>query len=268
MLPDDESGLLDFRKLKKYAYGTRRGFSPQRWALTGEAGLFLDPLYSTGVDFIAVANTLATRLICGALDGEHNLRRRLKAYNSFYLGQFLGWEPAFAGQYEVFRDAQATAAKIIWDNASYFMFPVLMFTKDCISDVEFLASVRNSIASTHPLNVYMQRCFREISKLDVRAAGFPVGSDSSVEELFETASRSMTRDEVGDRIDLGVRRFHALARELTTRLYAAAGRQPPPPPMELPTAWDEDLLEWVPYEQRTGPPAESRPQPEDGWMVR
>ena len=37
--------------------------------------------------FVGVANTLATRLIVGALEGEGEERRRLKAYNSFYLGQ-------------------------------------------------------------------------------------------------------------------------------------------------------------------------------------
>lgn len=267
-LPNDESGLLDFRKLKKYAYGTRRGLSPQRWALTGEAGLFLDPLYATGVDFIAVANTLCTRLICSALDDEAGLSRRLKAYNSFYLGQFMGWQPAFAGQYEVFRDAQATAAKIIWDNALYFMFPVLLFTKECITDVDFLASIRHQIASTHPLNVYMQQQFRTLSKLDIRAAGFPVGSDASVDQLFETASRALTKNEVHERIDAGVRRFGALARELVTRLYEPTGREPPPLPCQLPTNREEELLNWVPYAQRTAPPAETQPQPEDGWMIR
>jgi flavin-dependent dehydrogenase len=267
-LPDEEAGLLDFHKLKKYAYGTRRGLSPQRWALTGEAGLFLDPLYSTGVDFIAVANTLATRLICGALDDEPDLRRRLKTYNSFYLGQFMGWEPAFAGQYEVFRDAQATAAKIIWDNASYFMFPVLLFTNGCITDVDFLASVREQIASTHPLNVYMQQRFRDVSRLDVRSAGFPVGTDASVEDLFATASRSLTKDEVRERIHAGVAQMRSLAGELTRRLYAPTGQEPPPPSSELPGQADESFLTWVPYSQRTAPPADTRPQPESGWMVR
>lgn len=267
-LPEGEEGLLDFRKLKKYAYGTRRGLSPQRWALTGEAGLFLDPLYSTGVDFIAVANTLSTRLICAELDGEDGLRQRLKAYNSFYLGQFMGWQPAFAGQYEVFRDAQATAAKVIWDNALYFMFPVLLFTKDCIIDVDFLASIRQQIASAHPTNVYMQQQFRKLSRLDIRDAGFPIASDTSVEELFETASSTLTKDEVREKIDLGVKRFGALAHELMQRLYEPTGEAPPPLPGERPSGWDGTLLNWLPYSQRTAPPAETQPQPADGWMVR
>ena len=267
-LPADESGLLDFRKLKKYAYGARRGLSPQRWALTGEAGLFLDPLYSTGVDFIAVGNTLASRLIAGSLDDEPELKRRLKAYNAFYLGQFMGWEPAFKGQYEVFRDAQATAAKILWDNAFYFMFPVLLFTKGDITDLELLAAVRERIASTHPLNVFMQERFREISRCDVRAAGFPVASDQGVEDLFEISAMTLGKEEVLERIDTGVRRMCWFAKELCERLYEPTGTAIPEPPCPVEADGDEALMTWVPYSQRTSAPADTRPQPEDAWMIR
>jgi hypothetical protein len=38
-------------------------FSARRWALTGEAGLFLDPFYSPGTDFIAISNTYITELV-------------------------------------------------------------------------------------------------------------------------------------------------------------------------------------------------------------
>jgi flavin-dependent dehydrogenase len=268
-LPTQESGLLDFRKLKRYAYGTRRGLSPQRWALTGEAGLFLDPLYSTGLDFVAIANTLATRLICAEINDEADLRRRLKVYNSFYLGQFMGWQPAFAGQYEVFRNAQVTAAKVIWDNLLYFMFPVLLFTKECITDVDFLTSIRGQIAGTHPVNVYMQEQFRKLSQLDIRDAGFPVGTDASVEDLFQTAARALTKVEVLERIDLGVRRLGALAHELTEHLYAPTGQAPlEPPPLAYQGGCDETLLDWLPYSQRTAPPGETRPQAPNNWMIR
>ena len=270
-LPDSDEGLLDFRKLKKYAYGTRRGLSPQRWALVGEAGLFLDPLYSTGFDFIAVGNTLTARLIEDSFAGAPDLRRRLKAYNAYYLGQFLGWEPAFAGQYEVFRDAQATAAKVIWDNAQYFMFPVLMFTKDCITDPQFLAGVRRPLQQAFHMNVHMQRCFRELSAYDcdIRAAGFPVASDPVVGELFDSVLSEMDTAEVSVRIERNVRALHALGRELLERLYAGCGRPVPQLEGDLPPAHsDIPLLDWVSYEQRTGEPALVAAQSAESWMLR
>ena len=39
------------------------GVLGERWALTGEAGLFLDPFYSPGSDFIGISNTYITDLI-------------------------------------------------------------------------------------------------------------------------------------------------------------------------------------------------------------
>jgi 2-polyprenyl-6-methoxyphenol hydroxylase-like FAD-dependent oxidoreductase len=60
----------DFLTVEDFSYGAKRVFSPQRWCLTGEAGVFLDPLYSPGSDFIAHSNTIITDLIARDLSGE------------------------------------------------------------------------------------------------------------------------------------------------------------------------------------------------------
>jgi flavin-dependent dehydrogenase len=270
-LPSTADGILDFRKVKNYAYGTRRGLSFQRWCLTGEAGLFLDPLYATGMDFIAIANTLATRLIAGALDDEPGFKRRLKAYNSYYLGQFLSWEPAFAGQYEVFRDAQATAAKVLWDNVSYFAYPVLMANHGGMLDPDFMPEARELFRPHHAMNVYMQRFFREWSRTpeDKRSVGFASGSDELMESLFSTAASDLSRAEIADAIHLNTERLRAMAFDMVGRMSEATATKFEPPPFERPSAtWHEEIVRWSPYEQRTRPPAETEPQPASGWMLR
>lgn len=269
-LPQEESGLLDFRKVKDYAYGTRRGLSPQRWCLTGEAGLFLDPLYATGVDFIAIANTLSTRLICAELDGEPDLKRRLKAYNAYYLGQFLGWQPAFARQYEVFRDPQATAAKVLWDNLLYFMFPVPVFNKGCMLDYEFTAQLREEFKAHFPLNVFMQRFFREWSAMggDRAAAGFPIGEDAFMGSIFDFAAAPRSREEVLDFVRLSVRRLVAISHELVERMSDAAGTPMPEAPPGLPAPCvDAQMIEWVPYQERMAPERRKEP-PAGAWILR
>ncbi len=55
--------LQDFCAIKKIGHGCREVFSSRRWAITGEAGVFLDPLYSPGIDYIAIANTMICSLI-------------------------------------------------------------------------------------------------------------------------------------------------------------------------------------------------------------
>jgi flavin-dependent dehydrogenase len=267
-LPDTEDGLSDFRKLKNYAYGTRRGLSMDRWCLTGEAGLFLDPLYATGLDFIAVANTLSTRLICGALEDEPDLRKRLKAYNRYYLGQFMGWEPAFAGQYEVFGDPQATSAKVLWDNASYFMFPVPMVAKGHFLDYQYMGEMVEEFKEHFPMNVHMQSWFRQWSRseYDRRAAGFVYAGDQILEETFTAAAGEMSRDQVTEHITRSIPRLKTLAWQMWEHM-SDAGLRSDPPPWENPRV-DEELIGWSSYEQRTAPPAETEPQPEGAWQLR
>jgi flavin-dependent dehydrogenase len=270
-LPRAASGLLDFGKVKDYAFGVRRGISPQRWCLTGEAGLFLDPLYATGTDFIAIANTLNTRMIVAELDDEPDQRQRLKSYNAYYLGQFLSWAPAFVGQYEVFGDAQATAAKVLWDNISYFTYPVLMFNQHLTLDHEFVAEARAIFQPHFAMNVEMQRFFREWSRLggDRRAAGFATGTDALMGDLFATASSSLTKREVRDALVQSVAWLRSMAAELTERLVDAAGGEIAAPR----ASWGDDpgatpLINWIPYEERMAPNHAKPPQPAGAWMLR
>ena len=62
-LDKPEHALQDFLFFRHFSYGCKQVFSGDRWALTGEAGLFLDPFYSPGTDFIAIANTYICELV-------------------------------------------------------------------------------------------------------------------------------------------------------------------------------------------------------------
>ena len=54
--------LQDFAFLRHFSLRLRSRCSRgDRWALTGEAGVFLDPFYSPGSDFIAISNTYICR---------------------------------------------------------------------------------------------------------------------------------------------------------------------------------------------------------------
>ena len=58
-----------------------------RWTLVGEAGGFLDALYSPGSDFIGFSNTFSCELIERELDGE-DVTELAEFYNDFYLNLF------------------------------------------------------------------------------------------------------------------------------------------------------------------------------------
>jgi flavin-dependent dehydrogenase len=251
-LPPTEDGLLDFAKLKNFSYGTTRAFSRNRWCATGEAALFLDPLYSTGHDFTAIANTLATDVIASALDGEDDkpLRRRIREHNRFFLAVLRSELPIFAGQLEVYRDPSATGAKFIWDNISYFSLLLTIAKNGLMTDAAFIRSIMPILRTHMEMNEFMQDQFRRWSRddWDTRAAGTPVGRDELWDANFEAPQRSMTADEVRAHLELSLRKLHALSREMVTHMCQAAGREVPPAPYDPPAAYDEPLLHWTTWD--------------------
>jgi hypothetical protein len=65
-----DSQVQDFLGLRDYSYSCRQVYSADRWALTGEAGAFLDPFYSPGSDYIGIGNTFIADLIKRDLCGS------------------------------------------------------------------------------------------------------------------------------------------------------------------------------------------------------
>ena len=76
---------IETRAFPHLAYGTRRFFSPERWALVGEAAAFTDPFDSPGADLIALGNDFISDLIARDFGGEAEERRarRTALYDEF-----------------------------------------------------------------------------------------------------------------------------------------------------------------------------------------
>lgn len=80
-----DSKQIDEGAFTQLAYGTRRLFSPDRWATIGESSQFNDPFYSPGSDFIAIGNDFVSDLIRRELEGESHgsFSERLELYDEF-----------------------------------------------------------------------------------------------------------------------------------------------------------------------------------------
>ncbi len=108
---------LDFLSIKHFSYGSAQVFSQQRWSCVGEAGLFLDPFYSPGSDYICLTNTFTTELIrrerAGTLSAELAADyNRLLLENLYPIA--LGY---YQGMYKTFGHAHIYTAKLAWDTA-------------------------------------------------------------------------------------------------------------------------------------------------------
>ncbi len=103
--------VLDFLRVQDFSYGSTRFFSPERWTLVGEAGGFLDALYSPGSDFIGFSNTFSAELIERELDGE-DVTELAEFYNDFYLNLFNTTAHLYRDNYQLFGNPQVMVLEV------------------------------------------------------------------------------------------------------------------------------------------------------------
>jgi flavin-dependent dehydrogenase len=160
--------LEDFLALKHFAHSCERVFSSDRWALVGEAGVFTDPFYSPGSDFIAMGNDYVTDLIVRDSTGE-SITDRVESFNTMYLRLFDAFIRLYDGQYPIMGNAQVMTAKISWDNATYWAISALLFFQQRYRRPEFIASIDTLLRKFFVLHARMQAFFRAWNAADANA---------------------------------------------------------------------------------------------------
>ena len=120
---------MDFLSLKRYSYASAQVFSHTRWSCVGEAGFFLDPLYSYGSDFIAVTNTLTVEMIRRERAGSLT-EKMVAGYNRLVLDNLykicLGF---YEGMYKIFGHPQIFTPKLTWDTAIYWSWMYQLYVQ-------------------------------------------------------------------------------------------------------------------------------------------
>ena len=224
-LDDARDGPLDFRFLREVSYGCRRVFSADRWALTGEAGLFLDPFYSPGTDFIAIANTYIAELIVRDFAGEA-IAKPARQYQQLFFSFYRNMLTLYRDQYALFGDARVMTAKVLWDYAYYWGILCPIAIGGRLTDVALFADLSPELAGAESLNARMQEFFRTWHNASPSAA-VPRWMDQQDLDWFAQLNAQL-HDRLDDtqirtRLREHIRLLHALASTLTT----AAMRETP-----------------------------------------
>jgi len=150
--------LEDFLALRHYAHACERVFSPDGWSLVGEAGVFTDPFYSPGSDFIAIGNDCAADLIVRTARGE-DVGGRAEAFNTNYLRLFEAFLRLYSGQYPLMGNAQVMTAKAAWDNGAYWAITGLLYFQRRFTRPEFMQSIEPLMRRFFVLHARMQQLF-------------------------------------------------------------------------------------------------------------
>ncbi|KLD75757.1 NAD(P)/FAD-dependent oxidoreductase [Xanthomonas hyacinthi] len=159
-LEQGQHALQDFMFLRKFSHGCKQVFSAQRWALTGEAGVFLDPFYSPGSDFIAISNTYICELI-GLDRAGNNFAPYAQLYQQLYFSFYANTLTLYQDQYPLFGDAQVMPVKVIWDYTYYWALLAPLYFSDRIADLPTLGRLRPHFMRARALNLGMQALLRD-----------------------------------------------------------------------------------------------------------
>jgi flavin-dependent dehydrogenase len=157
--------LQDFHMLRHFAHGCTQVFSGDRWALTGEAGVFTDPLYSPGSDFIAISNTFVVDMVDKDLAGMP-IAEVAAGADALYLGAFQSFLPMWEKQYGLMGNPQVWSAKSVWDLFSYMAVPGIIANNGRLTDIGFMVSAADDLGGFFMLCERMQGFFREWDEAD------------------------------------------------------------------------------------------------------
>jgi flavin-dependent dehydrogenase len=159
-IADAGNSLMDFKFCKNLAQDSDKVWSGQRWALTGEAGLFTDPFYSPGSDFIGISNTFVADLIRRDGLGESSLARS-EIYERIYRSFFESTMSLYERQYLGFGDTRLMTVKTTWDYAYYWSILSWLYFRDVLTNLDFLRDIQPKLVEMRALNDTMQAAFRE-----------------------------------------------------------------------------------------------------------
>lgn len=158
-LAGHRDSILDFGFLRNVSYGCKQVFSKDRWALTGEAGMFLDPFYSPGSDFIAIGNTYITELIARDFAGRMDARC-VRHFQQLFFSFYRSTLALYRGQYALFGNPRVMPAKVLWDYAYYWGVLAPLAIGGRLTDLELFADLSTELMGADCLNTRMQAFFR------------------------------------------------------------------------------------------------------------
>ncbi|WP_343709498.1 lycopene cyclase family protein [Mycobacterium sp.] len=174
VLAEHESSIKDFRVMSHYSHGVSKVYDGrERWCITGDSGVFLDPLYSSGLDLVAIGNGLITDMIARELDGE-DVVARSGISDSLFRSLTEMWLAIYRDQYALMGSQTVMSAKVIWDIAFYWGFLGLLYSNGRFASVADDPGVVPHLQGMIDLSNRMQRFFREWAAVEGRhpSAGF------------------------------------------------------------------------------------------------
>ena len=218
--------ILDEGRFFDFSYDSRRTISASRWAMTGEAGRFSDPLYSPGSDLISIYNTLIVDAIltrCGEA-----LERKCEFYELIMHVMYEAYIPSYAVSYDCLGDQEVFTLKYTWELTIYFGFYVMPFLNDLFTDGDFMRYHLLKFKALGRVNKTLQHflsAFFNWKKSRAAAQPEPCSFDfyelcplRESEKMFYQVG--LSREEAEQALDRHLGRLKEFARYILTHVHA------------------------------------------------
>ena len=243
--------VQDFLVIENFSYASSQIFSTDRWTLVGEAGGFVDALYSPGSDFIAYTNTFSGDLICRELDGE-DIEERVDFFNFFFFQLFDPTVSLYKDQYQFFGNPQVMVAKCLYDNLAYFSTLAFLFLHGKMTQLEDLGDVVDVFQTIIPLLGRMQDLYRDWHQIDQRKFEGVSVLSTDFEPFIRAQTEMATPFETETMVERAKAKVEVMKAVAVWTFHMAAKHLPEPPdpsrpinPLAVslnPEQWEEEGL--------------------------
>jgi hypothetical protein len=213
--------FLDFKGLRHYAYSSTKVFSEERWACTGDSGVFSDPLFSPGITQIGLANCMITDLIQHEYAGPLSAQT-VEHYNQALLGFNLGATWITQPHYRLFGNPVVMAAKLLWDVVSGWVLNGPLMVSRTFLDSSVPCGIRPLAARLTKLSVRMGKFFLDWGAMAEHRASVKFFDYSSVPGLVRAYPQSLEPGKSPERLAEDFQRGAEYLEELAQALFFIA----------------------------------------------
>jgi flavin-dependent dehydrogenase len=125
--------IVDTNLLKKYHYYVNRVYSPDRWAIVGDAAFAPDPLFSNGLAFCTIQLEQLGEMIRQDIAGKHS-PEYVNALSDAFLGPVLAAQGAITEWYSTMDDPFLSSLRLTWIEIAWYYMILPLVINHCHYD--------------------------------------------------------------------------------------------------------------------------------------
>lgn len=186
--------VMDFLGLRHYSYSSKKVFSENRWACTGEAALFPDPFYSPGSNLIGYSNSIISQLIGNYLSNGEIDKDRIAFYNQFIIFQNDWLVGDIQSAYPYFGNSQVESLRYIWDIFVGWTMAAPQMFNSIYLDEQKTGKIQGIMFSFYNLAFKVRKLFSDWSKLSKGTFSFQFIDYLKIPFIKELYDRCLQKD--------------------------------------------------------------------------